>query len=111
MNELTEDGTDAGACEPDGSDGDVGGGEPVSGGHAGATLGQLLSLPPSDDTPITSGTYAIYHATNGSIVLVLEDIETGVRRIALPRYIVNALQGDGRRKLINPLRLFGRDSG
>lgn len=108
---------DAGACDPDQMAPDrvgedvVGDGESVPDGAAGGSLEELLSGEPSDTVPVTSGTYALYHATNGSMVLVLEDARSGIRTIPVPGVMVKALLNGGRRKLINPFSLFGGGRG
>lgn len=91
-------------------DGAVGGGEPVSVGHDGSGFGELLSGEPSDTVPVAAGTYSLYRATDGSVVLVLEDSRMGLKTLRVPRAMI-AMMGSGGRPKINPFSLFGGKRG
>jgi hypothetical protein len=88
----------------------AGDGESVSGGDVGTAFEGILSGEPSNDIPVTAGTYAIYHATDGSIVLVLCDSRAGTKTIPIPKAMVRALSGmkSGKMPLRGlPLSIFG----
>ena len=109
--------TDAGAQvgvspEDPAADGDgvAAGGESVPVGHNGS-IGELLSGEPSDTTPVAAGTYSLYHATDGSVVLVLEDSRVGLKTLKVPRAMVAMMGNGGRPKMINPFSVFGGKRG
>jgi hypothetical protein len=100
------------AADPAAYGGDGAGGResvPVGTDRVEESFGDLLSRPPSDDVPVATGTYSIYHATNGSVVLVLEDSVVGLKTLAIPKAMVSMLGAGGRRRLFPfPFGLGGK---
>jgi hypothetical protein len=93
------------AAAPEGNE--PAGAEPLPDGSGGESLGDLLSREPSDTVPAATGTYALFRATNGSLVLVLNDNVVGVKTLTVPKAMVSMLgNGSGRRRLF-PFPSFG----